>query len=171
MKVVRLSARCTGRLYPPRRYSWYSCLLRGWVDTRAIVQPQGLSQWKIPMTPSGIEPVTFRLVAQCLNQLRHLHTHSYNSTGINFFLKSTPVLTQYVKIISTPLPDLKQLCKNLLCAKLHCVQVYWSTSFCGYIFDTLLKNTTNSGIYTWCNPKVPEFECRAKTACSTVVGL
>ena len=39
---------------------------RGWVDLRAIVQPEGLCLWKIL-----IEPVTLRLVAQCLNQMGH----------------------------------------------------------------------------------------------------
>ena len=28
---------------PLRKYSWYSCLLRSWVDHRAIVGPEGLS--------------------------------------------------------------------------------------------------------------------------------
>jgi hypothetical protein len=47
------------------------------------LRPEGLRKWKISLTPSGIEPATFRLLTRCLNQLPQ-------QTNITFVCDVTP---------------------------------------------------------------------------------
>ena len=70
MKVVRLSALRTGRLY-------HQEIFLVLISVRGLVKPQGHSaagriiSIKIPVTKLGIEPATFWLVVQWLNQQRY----------------------------------------------------------------------------------------------------
>jgi hypothetical protein len=59
--VVSLSALRACRPLPPGRFL-VLISVRDLVDPRDIVRLEGLDQMKNPVTSSGIEPATFRLV-------------------------------------------------------------------------------------------------------------
>jgi len=63
-------------IYAPAAFTFQEIFLvlisvRSWIDPRVIMRPEWLRQWELPVKSSGIEPATFRLVGQWLNQLRH----------------------------------------------------------------------------------------------------
>jgi hypothetical protein len=83
----------------------------GNISLRRWVRSEELSHWKIPMTPSGIDPTSFRFSAPCLNQLHHHVTpQSYQTSCLTVRIKLCPSHTNpqslqpacIVKIVPPP---------------------------------------------------------------------
>jgi hypothetical protein len=87
---------------PPRNYSWCSFLLEA-ESTPGHSAVGRIMSIKFPVTPSGIELATFRLVAQCLNQLRNRLPQFATNTKKYILLSRVPkfsrTLESHVKIL------------------------------------------------------------------------
>jgi hypothetical protein len=57
-QISRQSAHECDKVVSPQEIFLVLITVWGWVNPRTIVQPEGLRQWKITVTPSGIEPAT-----------------------------------------------------------------------------------------------------------------
>ena len=82
MKVVKLSASRTGRLYPQEMFL-VLIFTSVWVDPGAMERSDGNMSLKNPVTPPGIDSATVRLVAQLLN---HYATPNPKYKNVNILL-------------------------------------------------------------------------------------
>jgi len=73
-RISRQSAYENGKVaFTLQEISLVLISLKRWVDSTCRVLPEGLNQ----LTPSRIGPANFRVVGQCLNQLRRRHSSSF----------------------------------------------------------------------------------------------
>jgi hypothetical protein len=142
MKVVRLSALRTGRLYPQGN-------IPGTHFCQRLSRTQGHSATGriMSMTPSGIEPATFRFVAQCLIQLRHLGSGEYLDCIYIYISIYTFIYTHTHNVEVLALSDHPLA---LLARSLEGLQYYSNgSSQLGTHVKTIAFNKRNSATAVW----------------------
>ena len=83
-RVVSLTYR---PLFIPRKYSWYSFLLEAESIPGPSCDRKDFMSMKNPLTPSGIEPATFRFVAQHIINIIASTTTTTTTTTTTVTLK------------------------------------------------------------------------------------
>ena len=157
-KGGRSSAKHTGRLYP-RRNPWYSLSEAESTSGHRVLS--GKPRKKSPVTPLGIDPMTVRLVAQCLNPFEHkfftqkvISRSIYNLKIDTIYMYDIPFDRSFLQLSNgirhvMPFTDRKLE----LTAKASMAQPVSQTTVCSNGFTTTLpqapwRNVSTTYIYT-----------------------
>ena len=141
----------------PRKCFRFSFLLGADSTPRAIVGPKVLRQWKIPVTPSAMEPATLHLVAQYATSFPAFYSIlSKRFPFLSFpFLSSTVFSSSYYSFFSfSPPPKNFQIKKTILNVIYSYVSVTMyvvcaiCASHCPYFVDKFFFYTAVRVIFT-----------------------
>jgi hypothetical protein len=143
----RLSSLRTGRLYP-QEISMLLISVSDGFDPRAMVGPDGLLQWKIPLIPSRIASVTFGLLTQFLDQLRqgvtslqYIHYKIKGASAIQLYIPESPSLNLSTASLRTSVNSLHPFSQ---------IQ-WWCLRALYFVFISVFINDCGKGCYTY-NP-------------------